>query len=358
MDESPLIKFRCESCGQRISAPRIYAGQKNKCPGCKNTLVIPLTGDSDHSDIGLKSLLDPAMFDIPPGQAKDQKPPAPPPEQPSPHKAEDAPEPILDAAVFDIPPEPAEPEKTAVDYFKKLEEPPPQRKLPWFIDVFLYPINTSGIIHILVFVFIPLLLSLFFSFLTGFISSPYAQSVFVGTIGFIAWPFYIIFYGYFSNYIIDCLIDSARGALRTPDTSGTDIPDMGDLFSRTILLLGCAAICLGPAAVYYLVIRQTDSIFRLLEICGIVFLPMSLLRGILFDSFSELNPLLIIQSIYRTFFSYCGLVFFILGVIMILSRIPVRGFLQKGIQIYVVFVIAHLLGRFYWINKERLDWGI
>jgi hypothetical protein len=25
---------------------------------------------------------------------------------------------------------------------------------------------------------------------------------------------------------------------------------------------------------------------------------------------------------------------------------------------YVAFLVAHVLGRFYWRNRERLDWGL
>jgi len=35
-----VLRFSC-SCGQRIKVPLSYAGQRGKCPGCKNSVEIP-----------------------------------------------------------------------------------------------------------------------------------------------------------------------------------------------------------------------------------------------------------------------------------------------------------------------------
>ena len=45
---------------------------------------------------------------------------------------------------------------------KILEEEPPladECKLPWLIDTFLYPISTSGMIHLAFFVIVPILIN-------------------------------------------------------------------------------------------------------------------------------------------------------------------------------------------------------
>lgn len=36
-----MIKFRCKNCGQRISVLEIHSGKKEKCPKCKNIVVVP-----------------------------------------------------------------------------------------------------------------------------------------------------------------------------------------------------------------------------------------------------------------------------------------------------------------------------
>jgi DNA-directed RNA polymerase subunit RPC12/RpoP len=355
MDESPLIKFRCENCGQRISVPQIYTGRKSKCPNCKNTVVVPLTGDSDHSGVPLKSLLDPAMFDVPPGQAKEQKPSAPDVNQSSPHNTEAAPEPILDVTVFDIPPEPAEPEKTAVDYFKKVEEPPPERKFPFLLDIFLYPLNLAGIIHLiclwlLVFLFCPLVIE-FLGLGIEYIPVVYTLPV-----------------AYVLYYFAECIRDSATGNCRAPDFWMHPNEDKWDCISRLLTVIGCIAVCFCPASVYYVVTERTNSIYWLLLACGGFFFPMVLLAVVLFDSFNALNPILIIGSIFRTFLPYCGMVLLFYGGALLFMKIdsplyqfqllPAVSFIYRALQLYLMFVAVGLLGSFYWRYKEKLNWDV
>jgi len=179
---------------------------------------------------------------------------------------------------------------------------------------------------------------------------------------FLTVPFYIVFYGYVFYYIAHCVVDSAKGTRRASDVPISGTFDAGDFISEVILLLGCFAICLWLAALYYGLTRRFDLTFWLLSAGGGFFLPMSLLRGVMFDSFDALNLISIIRSIFNTFFSYCGLVlfFFVLCgfVAAILLRLPLWGFLSKGITIYLVFVLAHRLGWFYWWHKDKLDWGL
>jgi len=247
---------------------------------------------------------------------------------------------------------------------KILEEEPPSAdecKLPWLIDAFLYPISTSGLIHIAIFVFLPRL----FSFLAGLLRSLLAPILREGTgyiLAFLLVPFYIIFYSYVFYYITDCVVSSSKGNRRASDVTLPHNLDAGDFISQVILVLGCVAICLWPAAVYYGWTRRTDSIFLLLLGGGVFLLPMSLLRGIMFDSFDALNPISIMSSIFSTFLSYCWLVlfFFAIGgfVAVILPRLGLWGFLPASIKFYLLFVLIHRLGWFYWWNKDRLDWGI
>ena len=236
-----------------------------------------------------------------------------------------------------------------------------KRKLPWIIDIFLYPLSASGVIHLAVFIFLPLL----FSFLVGLLGRLLAPHLREGTsyiLTYLVVPFYIVFYSYLLYYIAYCILDSTRGNRRAPDTAISDNFDAGDLVSQVILLLGCIAICLWPPAVYYLFNRQTGLWFWLLSACGVFFLPMSFLRGVMFDSFDTLNPMRIIQSICNTLVPYCGLVLFFFavgGFIQLMSRqSPLPSIFSKAIVIYLVLVLAHRLGWFYWWHKDRLKWGL
>jgi len=91
----------------------------------------------------------------------------------------------------------------------------------------------------------------------------------------------------------------------------------------------------------------------------------------MFDSISGLNPVLLIGSIVSTFFQYCGLVFLIGGVILIFAAMTTMetdqtqpasvpalllGGVFNSLFLYAVFIVAHLLGRFYWRYQEKLNW--
>jgi DNA-directed RNA polymerase subunit RPC12/RpoP len=387
MDESPLIKFRCENCGQRISVPQIYTGQKSKCPHCKNTVVIPPPTDREHSDIGLKSLLDPAMFDVPPKQTKEQEPP--PVNQPGPLEKEVAPEPVLDAAAFDIPPEPAEPEKTAVDYFKKLEEPPPERKFPFLLDIFLYPLNVPGLAILGIVIGIPLIFQvlgkLLFLFMLVF-PPAFVLLALLSAVSFvvgIALPFY------FYWYLAECVRSSACGELRSPETIGTTPGTIGEMVWQTIKILLCLIFFFAPVLIYFFTATKAnllfmgetnermaviaailnDKIFWLLLSYGIFFFPIGLLSVVMFDSIAGLNPILLIGSIFSTFLPYCGLILFfyafgylIVKINQFLGIVPFApqfwAYMSLFITCYLLMIMAHFLGRFCWRYEEKLSWDV
>jgi hypothetical protein len=132
--------------------------------------------------------------------------------------------------------------------------------------------------------------------------------------------------------------------------------------------------------------KKIDLVFWVLSACGIFFLPMALLAGVLFDATHALNPVSIIGSISQTFLPYCGLVpiFCVLGgllaviasntfslsstqslqqgiaqIMFVLQRLFRVTLTYPGIAfIYLAMVAAHLLGWFYWWYKDKLNWGL
>jgi hypothetical protein len=249
--------------------------------------------------------------------------------------------------------------------------PLPERTLPWFIDIFLYPFSLSGIIHLVIFIVTPLLIGLVvFRFL----------DIFHGVMSLIV---YLLFTGYFFYYIGYCVFDSSRGGLRAPDVTIYDSPDKNEFWSQVFLVIGTVAVCFFPAIIYYITTERRDLVFWLLSAGGIFFLPMVLLTAVLFDSVDTLNPVTIITSIYRTFIPYCGLVLtfsvFAGLVAPIILGLPQPQTLLSGLAyvssimyyllgtafmrykiafVYLAMVSAHLLGRFYLRYKKKLDWGI
>ena len=165
-------------------------------------------------------------------------------------------------------------------------------------------------------------------------------------------------------YLCQCIHDSAEGGLRAPDVL-VNAPGLGDMLWQTIRIAACLVFFCAPVLIYYRRTERTDTVFWFLLAYAAFFFPIGLLAVIMFDSFSALNPLLLIPSIFSTFFQYCGLVllFCFFGYILakFISGLPWSGFLNYvpvAVIIYLTMVAAHLLGRFYWRYQENLYWEV
>ena len=337
------IKFRCKNCGQKISVPQNYAGKRGTCPRCKNTVIIPKaespqprasqSNSSDLETIPKGSDLDLSIFDIP-------------------QESKAATQPISQYDVSD----------RAFESVQKLEERPEvdetesvgKRKLPWPVDIFLYPISVPGLTNLAIFIGVPLLIGALRKLLGSAALVLVAPTVIIN----------ILLGLYMCWYFAECVRDSAIGETRAPEAFAT--ADLDVMFSQSLNLLGCYLFFWGPAGFYrfYLLFigETTDKIFRILLGYGIFFFPMGLLAVVIFDSSSGLNPILLIRSIFRTFFPYCGLVL-ILGVVVLIAKglpdtSPIFAAVLHCINVYLVLVAAHLLGRFYWRYEEKLNWEI
>jgi hypothetical protein len=108
---------------------------------------------------------------------------------------------------------------------------------------------------------------------------------------------------------------------------------------------------------------RTDPWYWILYGLGVFFLPMSLLAAALFDSIAALNPLLIIASIAGTFLSYCAvtLLFCAIGLLMnFVGQLQPGGLslLAWGFDIYLIFIAAYILGRFFRRYENKLNWEV
>ena len=188
---------------------------------------------------------------------------------------------------------------------KVIEEPPlaedVERKLPFVIDIFLYPLTISGLVNIGIFFFTPFLIGIVDRFILGWVWP-------IGSV--ISLLLYALFIGYIFYYLSWCVIDSSKGHLRAPDVKFWQTPDKSDLISQFLLALASLAVCFWPVSVYYIFTERTDLIFWSLLGLGVFFFPMSFLAASLFDAIDALNPALIIRSIFRTFVPYLPLVLF------------------------------------------------
>jgi hypothetical protein len=145
------------------------------------------------------------------------------------------------------------------------------------------------------------------------------------------------------------------------------------MLEQYLTLLACYAFFFGPAVFYrsYTYLSEVESnsvIFWSLLAYGVFFFPMGILAVIMFDSINGLNPILLFCSIASTFLPYCGLAmlfsaFCFLRVQMLLWSIHYRWgifvrILPDSVLLWVLFVVAHLIGRFYWRYKEKLNWEV
>ncbi len=267
---------------------------------------------------------------------------------------------------------------------KIIENPPlaqdVERKLPFFIDIFLYPLTISGLVNMGIIFFAPFLIGIAARFLLWFF--------FVGPV--IILFLYALYVGYVLYYLRLCVIDSSKGHLRAADIQYWQWPDKSDLLSQFLMVLASIAVCFCPAALFFILTEQTDIIFWFLLGLGLFFFPMSFLMVCLFDSVDSLNPFSIIKSIYNTFLPYLPLVvpFCLLTLIchFLLPALPrwrnaandysvLEGILRylaifihylvsfrfvgrMVVLFYLTMIAAHLLGRFYWLRKHELKWGL
>jgi len=194
---------------------------------------------------------------------------------------------------------------------------------------------------------------------------------------------YLLFVGYVLCYLSWCVIDSTKGGLRAPDINLQPQPAKEGLIELVGILLACIAVCFGPVVVYYIFTKKTDFLYWLLTAVGLLFFPMALLAGFLYDSIVGLNPILIIKSVIKTFSAYLPVVIFFAGLFAVLSTIApqlpqseslesILLYLSRFINIifnprfalrltgfiYLAMIGAHILGRFYWWHKEKLNWGL
>jgi DNA-directed RNA polymerase subunit RPC12/RpoP len=339
-----MIKFYCKHCGQQIGVPAGSAGGGARCPKCKKKVIVPeaesaepVAGQSNISETkgGAKySGFDRALFDIPKedeiaSQVSNQ-----------------------DGMSKEDYEELRRSKKLLEEY---QAEQIGKRKLPGFIDVFLYPASFWGLVYLGIIIGITLILDT-----VGKMFPDYLACLF-WILTLVIRIFVVIFmYWYFA----ECVRDSAEGGLRAPKIIG-EIPPAGDMFRQMVDIVVCVVIFFGPFFVYVLIARRTGIIFWLLLIYGIFFFPMTLLSFVVFDSIAGLNPRLIYKSISNTFWQYFGLVllFFAAGLLIGLlgQKAGKSGYLVILVHfagIYLIFIAAHLLGRFYWKYQEKLKWEV
>ena len=187
----------------------------------------------------------------------------------------------------------------------------------------------------------------------------------------------VVITAYIFYYFVECIRDSALGGIRAPDNTGS-MPDKSDALSQLWDIFISIVIFWVPVLSYYFYKTlsqqggaeqaynpRTDLIYWLLLGYGIFFFPIGILALAMFNSSSAYNPVVWIVSIFSTFFQYCGLVLLFFLLYLLFSRIVATfqgGLLNRllftFLNMYIIMIAAHLLGRFYYNNSQKLNWEV
>jgi hypothetical protein len=317
-----MIEFNCGNCGEKFSVPDTDTGRRGYCPRCKEPLVAP---DAD-------SLYDLTLLDFPQqNQSREQV----------------AVEQEIEEAI-------------PIEETESIQE----RRLPWPIDILLYPISKTGLAIITIVMGILFVIFLFLNtLLEASRQSPFLL-VFVAPLVVIGFIVTVLLIMYQNWYVCECVRDSAAGGIRAPETLGCT-PGVGEIFWLQVRIIFCFVFFLLPVVMYFLRTRETDMIFWCLAGYATVFFPMGLLGIVMFDSLWGLNPTILIGSIISTFLPYCALVSVYLSAGVLIERyIPdtqgsyIFSFIVSYVLLYTIMICAHLLGWFYNRYEQELNWDV
>ncbi|MHC4243381.1 MAG: TFIIB-type zinc ribbon-containing protein [Planctomycetota bacterium] len=331
-EAEPFVRFNCENCGYKSAVSESYAGKNIRCPNCYYIIFISKTDSTGTTQTSSGySDYDSSLLNIQEQNILKHR-----------QMCED----IASEQTAESEEEEEPPQET---------DPAALRKLPWVIDIFLYPFNWPGLKHLAIFILVPPL----FNILARFLPSIFVYLVMIA--GFIV-NFLIFLYMYW--YLVECVHESASGWVRAPLGFG-GLPTLRDMFGQVVNIIGCLAVFFAPFVLYMLIAQKTGIIFWLLLISAVFLYPMALLSVLMHDSSHGLNFHKFTRSISNTFFPYCGLVLFLILTVVLISLIPsettespLGNCIFRFVIIYAAFIGAHLLGRFYWRYQDKLNWDL
>lgn len=240
----------------------------------------------------------------------------------------------------------------------------PERKLPWFIDIFLYPMNRAGLVTLSVCVGVPLTFQAMVKFFFILTLAFTPALVFWVLVLVLFWGSMLVFLLYMNWYACECIRDSARGQIRAADTIG-ETPGLAEMVGQAIYVVASVLVTFGPAIICYAETRRTDAVFWGLCGAGGFLLPMALLGVAMYEDVRGLNPIRLIVSTLKTLPQYairapfCYLLCLLIpaGIYYILKS-WIMGHLLMFAAYYVWLVLGHQLGRFFYKNDETLNWDV
>lgn len=321
-----MIRFICEECGRRVSVSDEYAGRSGKCPDCGSAVVVPVIPVPVEIELSIQA--PPVNENADDGEVKQEI--------------------FNDLGIKPI-------------GLANIEAG--KRTKPWYIDIFLYPVSTSGIINLVMLTLLP---TLFSAIATFFFMVPV-----LSFFGFFFIMFNFIIRMYYFWYVAECVRYSCMGQTRAPSVFLAAGEDLWDLMHFYFSILLCNLLCFVPATVSMFVNSGFGLEYWVSILAGCLLFPILLLSIVVIDSVSSWNPFMLIVSMIRLMPQYLIVSAALLGMVWLLhivvfglfnlgaSVLAILPFIKPLITVVVVyfsFIAAHLLGRFYWRNSHKLDW--
>jgi len=307
-----MIEFRCPNCNQKIRTQPAHAGTLGRCPRCRSKIPVPLAS-SHVTPTSHQGSAAAAGDNSESGQARGPAPT----ELPAGHSG--------------------------------------RRRHLWPLDILLYPTSRSGLGNLAVIVGVPSVLMA----VRRLFTPPFLVQVDASASGQLLITLYTIW------YLGRCVSDSALGGTRAPGVVVAR-SDWRTMLLRVIYLGAVGLLLFLPAELYLGYSRQQDIVFLGLLGCAGFLFPMAFLAMVLFQAGRVLNPLFLLRAIIRTLPHYLLLLAFFAAVFVGWQRLsgsPMAWqqplwlkIVKYAITTYGTFILGHLLGRFYWRHRQRLNW--
>jgi len=258
---SVIIKFHCHNCGQKTKAPQEYVGKRIRCAKCKAPSIVPSASEvmgqlpAKNTEVVI--------------QFKDENPCE---NDLANDLSEDANEllqmeqqgKVVQRQVEPVRADPETGESESVGNIdgigRKKDEVASKRKLPWLIDIFLYPASGEGLGNIALIISVRFL-SILMCFFGGI--------------------FDLLICAYMYWYFCECIRDSAAGGLRAPSSLGSERELLSEV-GEYLRLIVCFLFFFGPVIFYrayclFSDIKMSNGIYWLLLSYGVFFFPMAIL---------------------------------------------------------------------------------
>ncbi len=169
--------------------------------------------------------------------------------------------------------------------------------------------------------------------------------------------------GYFFMYLNECMLDSSNGGTTAPSI----IPGRGgidDLIDELTWALLPLLVCFLPSVLFAVFTSGNfEAAYTAIFAAGVLLFPMLAIRAAMMRTYSALNPIAAIFNILRFLPAYILLllkmtaVFFpILLIILFQVKAGWAKVLAVPWMVYGCIVFWHLMGRFYFRCKEKLNW--